>query len=585
MRDFLEEVAYTSAKSLQRRQRGCKRRASGCLLIALLLLLTICGLLFALVQQSGAAAAKRLPIVVYFLVDNSNSVFAADPDQLRLEAVRMFISYLGKNDLEIVDAVSVIYFGGDVITAVEFTLLDAPEKGLQITESMAAPVSLDWTDPAAALLQVQKDMSSHVYSGSPVIILLTDGKPEWDGPDSDSYRKAYAQQMLNIGHDLADDDVPVHIILFGDTAEIGEWQFLWQQLASIHPSSSLAAAATPEELIAVYHALAARLTGLAVKEMTVNAEIDGRLYQFEVPEGLAQLTLTVAKQNPTQAVTIFTPDEIALDTTAADITHFVTTTTETWVISAPRAGIWAWQVKGNGQVTMWQDYNWPITPLGTPVPSAAQDSRIIAVGTEAVPPSKAVVAPTRTQAPLPVNPATPNAALIQAPTPYPKSLTANMAKPDKNNWFWGGSLLLLLLGAGTVSWRQYRHRRPVVIGTLHALTGPGFANGRKIFELESLGKHTVTVGAVPADVPLAAARQKIVIEPGPGTVSRTEMWVSGSEAVTLNGIPLSASRRLEDAALIQLDGHLLRYENLRWRRAARTTGANGTTQNYLHKVR
>lgn len=134
---------------------------------------------------------------------------------------------------------------------------------------------------------------------------------------------------------------------------------------------------------------------------------------------------------------------------------------------------------------------------------------------------------------------------------------------------WGGlGLLLLSGGAGFYRWRI--RQRPLAAGELHVLKGAGTADGQKIVSLDRWEQPVVTIGAAPADVILLGASGRIEIRASQTGEGRPDMLLSGSDSVTVNGRSLRTPIRLEDEDLIQIGEHLLRYENLRRRSAARS---------------
>jgi hypothetical protein len=134
-------------------------------------------------------------------------------------------------------------------------------------------------------------------------------------------------------------------------------------------------------------------------------------------------------------------------------------------------------------------------------------------------------------------------------------------------WPW----LLCMAGlVGVLAWGGYHRRQkrgPIVQGELHHLSGPGFAGGGQLLELDTLSRPSVTVGGPPADIPLAGAAGQFTIRPGQSLDSGWEMQLSGGPEILLNDRPLTGEQTLGDAAVITIGETRLRYENLRLRSA------------------
>ena len=114
----LKRLLATARANKNRRRRGCRRRALGCLGFLALLLAMAALLLFGLLRRAAAGAPPSESLAVQLVIDNSNSMFdkggvGTDPEQLRMAAARLFIEYLGIDDNRFHPSCGLIFFGSE----------------------------------------------------------------------------------------------------------------------------------------------------------------------------------------------------------------------------------------------------------------------------------------------------------------------------------------------------------------------------------------------------------------------------------------------------------------------------------------
>lgn len=576
-------------KMWRQRKRGCRRRVYGCLLLLLLGLLLLCGLLAWAIYPAAAQSAE--PLSIYLLIDNSNSMFekegiGSDPDLLRLDAARLFISYLGV-DTQTVHRCGVIFFGSQAQVVVPLTPLTDEVRRAAIFSLIAEPPRMAWTDHVAALSLASSQLQLENPSGRSVIILLTDGKPEWGNHSTAEEAAEYRKQLTVISEQLAEANIPLFIILLANEATDADpdiaqvWQPVWQEMTTATASGHFYSARQAEQLVGIYHDMVVSLTGGQTAGSVVQAVVnpDGVERVVTVEPNLQRLTLVVSKSNPTIAVTIVTPTGEALTAVSPHVSYAGqpgVTREEIWAIDHPMSGQWKVQMTGEGQVMVWKDYETiPVTSSPTSSPTATGTA--VSLHPSVAPPSvvatfspTATPVPTQTPFPILIAPAFSGTKAMGTPAKM-QSLSGG----GVTGWWWLLPVVLLfLVSSGYGLWHWQSTGQPIVTGTLRVPVGSGTADGQTMIDLDSLNKPQVTIGAAPADVLLLGAAGRVSIRPGTAVGDTYQMLVEGHGPVYLDDESLTAVRQLADSAVIIIGTppgpvHRLRYENLRLRTAAR----------------
>ena len=483
----------------------------------------------------------------------------ADPDLLRLDAARLFIAYLGVDDRTLVHRVGVIFFGSRPEIIAPLTPLVNDQQRQELVARLQNPARLGWTDHLAALTQAQTELAR---AARPAIILLTDGKPEWDDAPDPAQQAAYIAQLRAKSGELAQANTPLFIILLANQAtdadpEIAQiWQPLWQEMSAAARPGRFFIARRPEDLPGIYHDIAAALTGRqttgAILDETISTA--GQIQTIQVSPGLAQISLIINKSSPEQTITITTPDGRILTPAPPRVRRAGQpgqSREEVWVIEQPRPGAWQIHVDAPGPVTIWQDY--------IPAPPPPPTNTAAPAPTFTPPPTAVTAAPPQpTNTPRLLPPANPPArpdVPAKPPAPEPKPV-----------WpLYSLFLLPLLAGLGLFI-RRRQSQKPTVNGVIRRLD----VAAPRQYDLASRRQTSVTLGRPPADIPLPGAAARITIRPGAPLGDAREMLVSGSGDWRLNGRNVPQPAPLHDTDVIDLAGVKLRYENLPLRRAART---------------
>lgn len=578
----------------QKRPYGC-RRLFGCttlLLIGLFLLLGLC-LLALFARPAAAQQPNDSPLAVWLLIDNSNSMFdrdgvGSDPNLLRLDAARLFLSYLGVDDSDAQHQAGVIFFGSVAETAVPLTPLTHETQRAALFAQLANPPRQGWTDPLSALDLAQTERNTLSTEYHTAVILLTDGKPEWSNTPTPEQLAAYRTALLTRSEVMADSNTALFIILLANTATDSDpeiatvWEPLWQQMSAATPAGGYFVARQATDLPGIYHDIVALLTGNSSEGVVYQTAVPptGTETTLTIPPGLSQLTLVISKADPAQTVELITADGQPL--TEADPTVRQAgsdqTPEEVWVIEQPTAGDWVLRIEGAGAITVWQDgkpaATQPKQPSATPQPQPAVTAA----------PTQERVAVAASPAPTPTAPAA--ATAIATVVAQPAAISSS-PPPETNSWGWlwalgaGGALLA---GVSTLLLVHQAGQRPRLSGTLRLLNGARTADGQTVIELEPLRADTVRLGQPPAEIPLPNATAQLTLSLGRALGDTNEILVRSSGGdPRLDGMPLMQERRLLDTAVLDLGGIQLRYENLRLRQAEREQAHHlGNQHSVLH---
>jgi len=565
--------------------RGCRMRALGCFILVLLLLAGLCGFLFWGVGRILAdSPSDAQPLSVYLLIDNSQSMFdlngtGSDPDMLRIDAARLFISYLGIDDSDLDHECGVIFFGGRADVVVPLTRLSEDGRRAQMLELIQNPAHIEWTDHVQALQLAMDQLPQRASGQRPAFVLLTDGKPELED-GSEKNDEAYLAELRRISEQMAAQDVPLFIILLANEATdadadiAGLWKPLWQEMALATPPGRFYEARQASDLLAIYHDIVVALAGSRTAGPIIQGDVGPAGVRQTVPveENLQRLTLVVSKSKPDLSVAVLLPDGTPLSEKQSGVRHAGQaglTPEEIWTIDTPTAGDWTILISGEGQVIVWKDYRpAPPPPTLTPVPTMTPQPTL-------TPEPTMTPVPTDTPTPTPTMQPEPSATAVPAPVIQVKeppqeaaAVPADAQSPSPTR-MWPAVILCLGAILTLVVFRRQRRHRPFVSGSLRHLSGPGFLDAGQVQELDTLRRAVVTVGPAPANVPLAGADGSFTIRLGQPINGDYEMIIQGSEEILVNDRPLEKETALEDAAIITSGSTKLQYENLRLRQAQR----------------
>lgn len=558
-------VSASWRKHIKQRRRGCYRRIFGCLFL-LILLVFACSSLFWFVQRTHAAPLSQeeetQPLAIYLLIDNSQSMFdlagvGSDPELLRLDAARLFISYLGVDSTRAIHQCGVIFFGTEADPIVPIMPLVEDKQRVAMLTAIQNPPMMGWTDHMKALALAQQELEP-MTGYQPAIVLLTDGKPQWNESPTAQETESYIFQLRELGAQLVEAKIPLFMILLANEAtdkddEIATvWKPLWEEMASATRPGRFYHARQPQDLVDIYHDIVVALLGSHTAGPIVQAEVGaGGLRQTVVVEPqLERLTLVVSKGSPELSVTILQPNGLPLTDDMQGVRQAGgngQTPEEIWVIDYPTSGDWTVLVSGEGRITVWKDYR--IMPTPTPAPSATTSP------SETPQPS---VMPTSTMTATAVPPTR------VVPTSQPTSIPAPVTPPDRSRpglWLMG---LMAVSGCLFGGYRLWRRQQPYVLGMLEHLSGPGFLSGQDTVDLDEWRRSLLQVG-FGGEIPLVETSHSCVLCVGMPFGDTYEVIIKGNALV--NDKPVSTELSLQDGDIIMLGQTRLQYTNLRLRMA------------------
>ncbi len=387
---------------------------------------TLCLVLGLLVEKAFAQDQADAGMDVMLIIDNSNSMFdkggiGSDPELRRIEAAQLFITYLGVDSGITAHQVGVIGYGGRAEEVLPLTSLADEDRRHEMAELIANPRRMAWTNPAAALRLAQQALIE-MESGDrrQAVVLLTDGKPEWDSTPTASERAEIVADLRQIGTAYAEEGVQLFILLLGNTAtdadpEIAEvYVPLWRELGEA-TGGRFYAVRGADGLIDIYHDVLLTLSGVSTDGAVVDVALSGGLERrvINVEPNLRRVTFVIRVVQPqasSMVVTLTRPDGRGLHSGEAGVRHTAYGTTAIWAVDNPEAGDWVVTMEGQGSVTVWKDYI--VEPVPTPVPTAAATP--VPTPT-ALPTATVTPRPTPTPAPTILVPGLPETAFLGAP--------------------------------------------------------------------------------------------------------------------------------------------------------------------------
>lgn len=454
------------------------------------------------------------------LNDVSQSTFecdggpGSDPDLLRLDALRLLVSYLGADSPHTGYRAAYFEFGGETRLVSPLADLGDPAARAGLVEQVSRPPEpLSWTNPLLALNRAYDLLMSYPDAAGPVaapraVVLLTDGEPQWANKSTEA-EAIYRSGLQELMRRYAAADISLFLILLQNPDSpcsqrvAGYWQPLWQELAQSTPRGSLHLVSSPADLLPAYHAVVRDLVG-ATSSQTLAALVplaapDAAPLRVPVvvDQPLARLILTVLKE-PQTTVQLLDPagrergDEPGIRRVDSGRELVLQ-------VDTPALGVWAVQVAGPGAVSVFQDQ--APQPTATPLPTSTASPTATATWT-ATPraTSTATPSPSATATALPSATHAPSATATPAPAavPSPPSPHAGARLRTVALWAAGALLGLVALGAGLLrvspAGRAPAHARTIP-GELRLEAGPDLTHDALLpYDLARTRRRGLTIG-------------------------------------------------------------------------------------------
>ena len=554
------------------------RRGCGIILLLFLLLSCLSCILLGVLVGRATATGPDAGLDVLLVVDNSNSMFdkggiGSDPDLRRIEAAQMFVNYLGVDSGPISHRLGVIFFGGQAQLVVPLTPLADQARRAEIAALFAEPQRMDWTDPATALTLARDTLLAETDDGhQPVVVLLTDGKPEWDNNPTEAERQSVIEELRRIGRQYASDGSRLFVILLSNEAtdadsEIGTTYVpLWEELVEA-TEGCFYAVRRADDLITAYHDILVLLSGMQTAGPVVEAEIEGetQVEAVTIEPNLARVTFVVRVSGAGATVTVHRPDGGALKPEDDNVRHASQGTTAIWAIERPRPGDWAVVMAGQGSVTVWKDYlPAPVTPTPSPVPTMRAEPQSEAV-TPSPTPAPQMIVDEWPEAVLEGQPVTLSVAFEPEPPESPRVWAEWVLEDGQlQGWVWMAGVGLSLAGLGGWELHRWFGRLPCVAGRLRVLQAPAGYAGPTITDLSLLDRRSVRLGGAQAELPVPAEGSSWAIIGALSDGSGMELTPYDGQVVQINEHPLVGPHLLSDGDRIATEGVRLRYERLHY---------------------
>ncbi|HID86870.1 MAG TPA: VWA domain-containing protein [Anaerolineae bacterium] len=362
-----------------------KRICRSCLIVLLLLLLIgllSCAALGWGIQKAFGAGPPGTDVLL--LIDQSQSLWelgrvGSDPEMRRMEAAQLLIHYLGVDDLSRRYRLGVIFFGTQARPVVPLTPLDEAARK-EMERAIQDPAPMGWTDINAALEMAQEMLlaGKSVHDARPVIILMTDGKPQTEAmKDSPQVKREYLARLEGLVKGLAGRGVTVHAVLLRNAATDADsdiqrlYRPLWTRLARSSALIHFHEVGATDDLLGLYQRIAAHLQGVQTREARARKAVSGQLREdIEVEPSLAAVTFLIHKSNPALRVRLFRPDGTSVKQGDSDVRHIERGHRfEVWSLERPMPGGWTLRAEGKGEVSVWKTVR-PLPPTPTPLPTS-----------------------------------------------------------------------------------------------------------------------------------------------------------------------------------------------------------------------
>ena len=244
--------------------------------------------------ESTGTAQPSTPsanVSVVLVLDNSGSMQANDPDDLRFAAGELFVRLLDEGD-----RVGLVVFADNVERSVELQQLRDQAAKESFADDLTPIPPKGNTNMLAAFKEAALLLQRDTSSNERVIVFLTDGRPEIEGkrpgdPDFDPWWGETLQTVSDLG---------VSVLAIGLTTG-GQTPYL-SQLVAASGRGQLFDAAKSEDLPASYLAVFGHLKGRTVFEPEQGPDEGARI--LNVGPSIRRMHAVVVGQNPAASLAI-----------------------------------------------------------------------------------------------------------------------------------------------------------------------------------------------------------------------------------------------------------------------------------------
>lgn len=270
-------------------------------------------------------------LVVFLVVDNSGSMKANDPENLRFMGARLLTTLLDPGD-----TLGLIMFSTDAaILTNGLASIDFNSDGAKVLDGIKFPDANGYTDIRSALNLIEGLLAGRKFSNEKmVIILLTDGKPEIQNQYPE-----YEQKTIELAQSL---NIPVLAIALTPSAQT---PFLTQLAHSTQ--GKVVAAHDASDLLNAY----VQVVGQIKDRTVIEAESTTNMGILDIEQSLAPYINTVtfvASKSPYATVTLLGPDgEEIMKDQSSDPRFSI------FRLENPAGGGYAFRSWGKGEIKVW----------------------------------------------------------------------------------------------------------------------------------------------------------------------------------------------------------------------------------------
>lgn len=300
-----------------------------------LLLVVIVSVVSPVPTQAQQLSADHLS--VFFVIDDSGSMKTNDPNNLRVTAVKLFITMLDPGD-----GAAVITFADDSEVRVPFTRITGYDDKVNLINAVGEVKSDGFTNMKAAFEDVLDVIKEDQTGNRKIVIFLTDGKPELPA----GVPANYESETLEL---IRQAKTPV--LAIGLTAG-GLTSFLGQVPEVAGEGSLIIPAKTANDLLDVYLGILGQL-----KDRTIMGEGTLRLpatADLAIDPSLVEYidnASFIAVLPPNGKITLVTPDGSELtnnDSIFTEVFAGIDPNFTVFTLPNPVGGNWQLKFEGNG---------------------------------------------------------------------------------------------------------------------------------------------------------------------------------------------------------------------------------------------
>ena len=278
---------------------------------------------------------------VVFVVDASGSMLYTDPEELRFDAVRLFLGLLANKG----NRVGSVVFNTKIVEKTEITDISSINEKKLIASDIESCGAKDDTDIGAALkIAVEMITSQSHNSNDSVIILLSDGKT--DLPKKNDYDKSIRSKAgaLNAAYQ---NDIRIFTIGLNSRGGADMDELRQIALATGGECVEVQDARNLKDIFEEFYNLIYSTSTTKLREGAISA--DGKLQQsFPVPNaGVEEVNIIISSNSPLKNVRLTMPDGQTMSPKEVEALTMTAKTLSIIKLTGPQGGEWMLNADGN----------------------------------------------------------------------------------------------------------------------------------------------------------------------------------------------------------------------------------------------